>query len=100
MTDAELLVIEVVYALPERAWSATVRLPAPATVGQALRLSQMATMVPGLASIDAARLAVYGRAVTLDSPLHDGDRIEILRPLLVDPKQARRRRAGIRKPPP
>jgi putative ubiquitin-RnfH superfamily antitoxin RatB of RatAB toxin-antitoxin module len=36
---------------------------------------------------------VFGRPVTPASPLHDGDRIEILRPLVTDPKEGRRQRA-------
>jgi putative ubiquitin-RnfH superfamily antitoxin RatB of RatAB toxin-antitoxin module len=39
-------------------------------------------------------LAVFGRAATPATVLHDGDRIELLRPLLADPKQRRRERAG------
>ena len=93
MTDPVLLAIEVVYALPERAWSTTVRVSAPATVGQALELARMETKVPGLAPIDPTNIAVYGRTVTLDSPLHDGDRIEIL----PDPG-GRPRRRGVAAP--
>jgi putative ubiquitin-RnfH superfamily antitoxin RatB of RatAB toxin-antitoxin module len=85
------IVVDIVYALPERAWSVRHMLPAPATVGQALALGL--PDAPGI-EVDASRLAVFGRAVGLDSPLHDGDRIEILRPLQVDPKQARRERAS------
>ena len=36
----------------------------------------------------------HGETVVLDQPLRDGDRVELLRPLLLDPKEARRRRAG------
>jgi putative ubiquitin-RnfH superfamily antitoxin RatB of RatAB toxin-antitoxin module len=43
---------------------------------------------------DCSRLAVYGRMVGLSAPLHDGDRLELLRPLEVDPKQRRRARAA------
>jgi putative ubiquitin-RnfH superfamily antitoxin RatB of RatAB toxin-antitoxin module len=93
MTEAT-LEIEIVHALPERAWSVRHVLPAPATVGQALALGL--PDAPGL-EVDPSRLAVFGRAVGLDSPLHDGDRIELLRPLLLDPKEARRRRAGARR---
>jgi putative ubiquitin-RnfH superfamily antitoxin RatB of RatAB toxin-antitoxin module len=38
-------------------------------------------------------LAIFGRTATPDSALHDGDRVEVLRPLRADPKQARRERA-------
>jgi putative ubiquitin-RnfH superfamily antitoxin RatB of RatAB toxin-antitoxin module len=93
MTEA-VLEVEIVYALPDRAWSVRHVLPAPATVGQALQRGL--PDVPGLV-VDPARLAVFGRTVGLDSPLHDGDRIELLRPLVLDPKEARRRRAGARR---
>jgi putative ubiquitin-RnfH superfamily antitoxin RatB of RatAB toxin-antitoxin module len=89
---AAMLRIEVVHALPARCWSVRLELPAGATVAEALDAAAMETKVPGLV-VDATRLAVFGRAVTPSSPLHDGDRVEILRPLLADPKQARRQRA-------
>ena len=87
-----MLRIEVIHAQPARCWSVQVELPAGATVADALDAAAMETKVPGLV-VDVARLAVFGRSVTLSSPLHDGDRVEILRPLLADPKQARRQRA-------
>lgn len=91
MTDAPTIAVSVVYALPDRYWSADVRVPAVATVGEALRLA--ALDAPGM-EIAPERLAVFGRPVTPASLLHDGDRIEILRPLAIDPKDARRQRAG------
>ncbi|TNJ34544.1 RnfH family protein [Arenimonas terrae] len=84
--------IDVVYALPERCFRVTVELPAGATVADALAAADMPERVPGLV-VDPARLAVFGNAATPQTPLHDGDRVEILRPLLADPKQARRKRA-------
>jgi putative ubiquitin-RnfH superfamily antitoxin RatB of RatAB toxin-antitoxin module len=41
--------------------------------------------------------AIYGRRVPLDTKLADGDRVEVLRPLAADPKDARRRRARQRR---
>ncbi len=63
---------------------------------QAIRESGMLREFP---EIDLARNAVgvFGERVALDSPLRDGDRVEIYRPLALDPKQARRRRA-LRRP--
>jgi putative ubiquitin-RnfH superfamily antitoxin RatB of RatAB toxin-antitoxin module len=84
--------IEVVYALPERCFRVAVELPAGATVADALAAAAMPEQVPGLV-VEPARLAVFGQAATPRTPLHDGDRVEILRPLLADPKQARRERA-------
>jgi putative ubiquitin-RnfH superfamily antitoxin RatB of RatAB toxin-antitoxin module len=90
MTEAATLAVSVVYALPDRYWSVELRVRAGATVGEAL--AQAALDAPGL-EVDPQHLAVFGRTATLDTPLHDGDRVEILRPLQVDPKDARRARA-------
>ncbi|WP_026816170.1 RnfH family protein [Arenimonas composti] len=84
--------VEIVYALPDRCARVEVTLPAGATVADALRAANLAETMPE-AEVDPARLAVYGRLATAEAALHDGDRIELLRPLRVDPKQARRRRA-------
>ena len=43
--------------------------------------------------LDMECLAIFGRAVKPGDTLRDGDRVEVLRPLLIDPMQARRRRA-------
>jgi putative ubiquitin-RnfH superfamily antitoxin RatB of RatAB toxin-antitoxin module len=90
MTEPATIAVSVVYALPERYWSVDVRVPADATVDEALRIA--ALEVEGM-EIAPDRLAVFGRPVTPASKLHDGDRIEILRPLITDPKDARRQRA-------
>lgn len=89
---ADALRVQVVYALPERCWTFTVALPAGAQVADALAEANLAVMLPGV-DVDPARLAVFGQVATLETRLHDGDRVEILRPLVADPKQARRQRA-------
>ena len=91
MTEADSIEVTVVHGLPERYWSVVVRLPAQATVDDALRAADPAAQ--GI-EVAADRLAVFGRTVTPASGLHDGDRVEILRPLLIDPKEGRRLRAG------
>lgn len=89
---AGLLRVDVVYALPERCWTFPVQLPAPATVADALAIAGLEAAIPGVV-VDPERLAVFGRTATLQTRLHDGDRVEVLRPLFADPKQARRQRA-------
>jgi putative ubiquitin-RnfH superfamily antitoxin RatB of RatAB toxin-antitoxin module len=84
--------VEIVYALPERCERVVLTLAAGATVADALQAANLPETMPA-AEVDPARLAIYGRMAELSTPLHDGDRIELLRPLQVDPKQARRRRA-------
>lgn len=85
--------VEVVYALPERQAQASVDLDEGATIEDAL--SAVAGMAP-FSSLDLAGVpvGVFGEKVGREAKLRDGDRVEIYRPLLVDPKEARRRRAG------
>ena len=84
--------VEVVYALPERYWSVPLELPRGATVSQALSLAGVERLVEGV-EIDPARLSIFSRLVLPSAVLRDGDRLEILRPLLADPKLDRRARA-------
>lgn len=82
--------VEVVYALPEGHDATTLELPAGSTVADALAASGIAGRHPGL---DLSRLGIFGRRVAGDVAVAEGDRLEIYRPLAVDPKEARRRRA-------
>ncbi|CAJ0812139.1 MULTISPECIES: RnfH family protein [Ralstonia] len=61
-----------------------------ATVADAVRVSGL--LEGGDLAIEACRLGVYGKRKTPDAPLHARDRVEILGPLIADPKTARRRR--------
>ncbi|OAX85913.1 RnfH family protein [Xanthomonas nasturtii] len=80
--------IEVVLAWPDRHQSVQLKLPDCATVAEAVAASGLA-----LQQAPAAH-AVHGLIARADQRLRDGDRVELLRPLLLDPKEARRRRAG------
>jgi putative ubiquitin-RnfH superfamily antitoxin RatB of RatAB toxin-antitoxin module len=88
---AELLNVEVVYALPEKAHTANLMVPAGSTVAQALAL--LADCQP-FASLDLQQLPVgiYGERVDASRVLVDGDRVELYRPLQADPREARRLR--------
>jgi putative ubiquitin-RnfH superfamily antitoxin RatB of RatAB toxin-antitoxin module len=66
-------------------------LPAGATVLQALQASGLAAEFPQL-HLDADNVGIWGRKAGLDDAVSDGDRIEVYRPLRVDPKVARRER--------
>ena len=81
--------VEVVYASGRKADVVVVRLPAGATVRDALVASGF--------SVDGSAVGIFGRRVAVDAPVADGDRVEIYRPLVNDPKEARRRRARSRK---
>ncbi len=90
--DAPVILVEVAYALPDRAVIKTFRLPSPASVGDAL---DIAAADPDFSAVDLSRAAVgiFGRPAGREQPLNAGDRIELYRPLAVDPKDARRARA-------
>jgi len=87
--------IEIVYAGPQAQIIASLELDPPASVADALRL---AAVDPRFAGIDlqAATVGIFGIVVARERLLAAGDRIEIYRELAIDPKIARRRRAGAR----
>jgi len=89
----EKLRIEVVYALPDAQHVLEVSLAPGATVADALAAAGVCERHP---EIDLARQAVgiFGRRVRLDHPLQQGDRVEIYRALIADPKRSRRQRAA------
>lgn len=75
--------IEVVRALPDGAEVVEVQLAPGATVRDALAAS----------GLKGNQVGIFGKRVTMDTPLANGDRVEIYRPLAMDPKEARRKRA-------
>jgi uncharacterized protein len=79
--------VEVVYALARRAESIRLSVPQGATVGEVLEKSGLLPQVRG-------KVGIFGKVVRADARVADGDRVEIYRPLAIDPKEARRRRAG------
>jgi len=95
-TDTEPAVdlrIEVVHATPQRQVLLAVTVPAGCTVAQAIERSGIRAQFPGLA-VDPEAVGTFGRKVPADHPLQDGDRVEIYRPLLADPREVRRQRAA------
>jgi putative ubiquitin-RnfH superfamily antitoxin RatB of RatAB toxin-antitoxin module len=90
----ETLQVRVIFAAtPSRQLVRDLRVPAGATVADAIRLSGIGELA-GLADAGLQAVGIFGRRVDPATPLHDGDRVEIYRPLLLDPKEARRRRAA------
>ena len=84
--------IEVVYAERDGQEVVTLGLDEGATALDALRESGLAERHPGIDSGDPA-LGIFGRRVAAGTPLRDGDRVELYRPLKIDPKEARRAKA-------
>ena len=88
--------VTVVYCAPGCEDLTVVTLPAPATVADAIGASRVLERRPELAAT-APDVGIWGRSCALTQVLQDGDRVEIYRPLTVDPKEARRVRAEVRR---
>lgn len=84
--------MEVVCALPERQWCIALGLEDGATVADALAASGLAE-VPGVPDPAHCAVGVWGEVAERGRRLRDGDRVEIYRPLVTDPREARRRAA-------
>jgi uncharacterized protein len=91
-----MLAVSVVFAREDSYWSIPLSLPAGSRVGDALAALR-GDARHEQAKAEIAGLAIFGRLVNEESPLHAGDRVELLRALVADPKQARRERAGVPK---
>jgi len=86
------IAVTVVYAEADRHVVRRLELPPGSTVIQAVDASGIAAVLPDNA-IDGRRLGIFAHRVQPDRVVREGDRIEILQPLLLDPMEARRRRA-------
>lgn len=95
MSDAgTTIAVDVVHALPDRVERIALRLPAGVTVAQALADQRVLACCPEAATLTAG---IFGQRCAPERPLRDGDRIELYRPLIADPKEARRERADAMK---
>ncbi|GMV31554.1 MAG: hypothetical protein AMXMBFR59_36790 [Rhodanobacteraceae bacterium] len=83
---------EVAYVEPGRQFLQVLSLPAGATVGDALAASDLQQNFPAL-DVSSARVGVFSRPATRDTLLRDGDRVEVYRALIANPKEVRRQRA-------
>jgi uncharacterized protein len=92
MSGSNFIPIEVSYALPKEQLIIALEVSADATVSQAIEESRVVERYP---EIDLAinKVGIFGKLAKLDDSLHAGDRIEIYRPLIADPKEVRRQRA-------
>ncbi|MEI2267124.1 RnfH family protein [Erwinia sp. CGal63] len=86
------IAVEVVYALPEKQYLYTVNVEEGATVEQAIKASGLLELRNDI-DLASNKVGIFSRPVKLHDEVHSGDRIEIYRPLLADPKELRRQRA-------
>lgn len=113
MADVREIQVEVAYATPARQFIRSVVMPAGCRVAEAIRASGVLEEFPELGAdgrliehadrlvaqefLAGLCVGIFGERVPLDAHLHGGERVEIYRPLQVDPKELRRRRAGAKR---
>ena len=95
--SVELIEVEVAYAKPETQVILNVKVERGATVEDAIKLSGI---LHNFSEIDLAtnKVGVFGKLSKLNAPVKAGDRIEIYRHLIADPKEVRKQRAAQGKP--
>lgn len=93
--DEPLIAVEVVYALADKQKIVRLAVPVGTTVREAALLSTMDSLFPGL-DIASAPLGIFGKAVIKpdERAVEQGERVEIYRPLIADPKEVRKQRAA------
>jgi putative ubiquitin-RnfH superfamily antitoxin RatB of RatAB toxin-antitoxin module len=82
--------IQVVYANPVRQFWVYVNVPDGATVRDAVLRSDVLRQFPEI-DLETQKLGIFGKITPLDTPLSDGDRVEIYRTLIADPKLVKQR---------
>jgi uncharacterized protein len=80
--------VTVILALPDRATELAVSLPAGATLADALERSGLAARHPEV-DLSAARVGIFGKLAKRDTLLASGDRVEVYRALVADPRARR-----------
>ena len=87
--------ITVAYCAPGVEDISELRVPPGTTVREAIEAAQICVRRPELK--DAVDPGIWGRRCSLDQPLSDGDRVELYRPLIIEPMEGRRARADLRR---
>ena len=96
MENTEFIQVEVAYARPDVQVIIPLKVHSDATIEEVVRQSGILERFPEI-DLEVNKLGVFGKLSKRDAGLHDGDRVEIYRALIADPKEVRRRRAGKKK---
>ncbi|ABZ75914.1 protein of unknown function UPF0125 [Shewanella halifaxensis HAW-EB4] len=83
--------VEVIYALPKQQKLIKLQIPPGTTCIDAVKLSDMQNYFPEI-DLETVKLGIFSRLVKHDEVLLPGQRVEIYRPLIADPKDVRRKR--------
>lgn len=92
MNQDETKQVEVVFALPGRCWREAVRVATEATAAEIATASGLDAVCEAETGRAPVAYGIYGRKIGADDVVGDGQRLELYRPLTVDPRERRRRR--------
>lgn len=90
MVQNNSITVEVAYARTDQQALLEVRLPAGATVREAIEVSNIMHKFPEI-NLQLNAVGIFGKKTPLETVLKDEDRVEIYRPLIADPKAARKK---------
>ena len=93
MSESNSINVEVAYALPDEQSILVLQVPEGTSVIEAARRSGITGKYEGI-DLDNAKFGIFGKVVAPTQVLHEGERVEIYRPLIADPKEVRKARAA------
>ena len=93
MENANTIHVEVAYAIPDSQKIIGLDVPVGTTIIEAVRESGIAELYPDI-DLDKSRMGIFSKIKKGDTELREGDRVEIYRPLIADPKEVRKQRAA------
>jgi len=93
MADVDLIKVEVAYALPEEQIILGFEVAEGSTIEQAITISGILEKYPDI-DLSRQKVGIFGKLKKMDQVLRAGDRVEIYRPLIADPKEVRKQRAA------
>lgn len=91
-SSVEKIRIQICYATPQEQILLDLMVPRDTSIVEAIKLSQILARCPEM-TLEQSKFGIFGKLKPTDTPLRNGDRVEIYRPLIADPMEARRRRA-------
>ena len=87
------MIVEVAYALPDKQSLISIEIKNGSTLKEAIEVSGILETFEQI-DLTKDRVGIFAKFATLDTILRDKDRVEIYRPLVADPKKARKDRAA------
>ena len=92
MNSQDKIQVEVCYALPEKQTLLSLEVEPSLTIESIIKQSGILELHPEI-NLAENKVGIFSKLAKLNDTLHDGDRIEIYRPLIADPKEVRKQRA-------